>query len=185
MVFAYDAVQQSWIIASGSGGGGARAGFAQQVSLSMGATFVNVLFPSALPNTSYIVNAMLVNLSDSSPQFQVVDITSQSTTGFTASWNFPLDTSNYALGYIVPQVLSQIAQVPISNGATSVTVVLPIPMASTAYVVTANMLNQTDADPQFQNILVTNKTTTGFTANWSTSLDTANYNLAYNVAGYQ
>lgn len=72
-------------------------------------------------------------------------------------------------------------EVAIGSGDTDVTVVFPTPMPGVNYVIQAQMVNTTDPNPQFQDIVITNKTVNGFTANWSSPTDSANYKLAYIV----
>jgi hypothetical protein len=73
--------------------------FAGKTSLSSSSTTQAVTFSTAYANTSYSVTANLLNTTDTNPQFQPIDITAQSTTGFTASWNSPLATANYVLSW--------------------------------------------------------------------------------------
>lgn len=76
---------------------GIRAG---TVSISSSATSASVTFGTAYSSTNYAIHAMLVNTTDSNPQFQPITITAQSTTGFTATWNIATATANYSLQYI-------------------------------------------------------------------------------------
>jgi len=68
-------------------------------SISSSATSVSVTFSTAFSNTSYSITANMLNTTDSNPKFQPIDVTAQSTTGFTASWNVPTDTANYVLSW--------------------------------------------------------------------------------------
>lgn len=183
----YDSAQGKWIFLTSAGTTPAPsgAGFAQEVGLIISTTTRTITFPSPLSNTNYIVNVTMVNTVDSNPQFQPVDVTNKTVNGFTISWNFPLDTGNYAIDYVVPLVQSQIAEVALGSGATSVSVTLPIPLTNTNYVITGTIVDTTDSNPQFQSILITSKTNTGFVAKWNMPTDTANYALDYNVAYYQ
>lgn len=52
---------------------------------------------------------------------------------------------------------------------------------TTAYVVTASWQNTTDSNPQFQPIVITAFSTTGFTATWNVPTDTANYSINWIV----
>lgn len=184
-----DVVTQAMIyqLLGGGGGssGGITTGFAQEVAIGAGQTSVTVTFPSSLAGNGYIVNATMVDTTDPTPQFIPVTVTNKTANGFTATWNMATDTANYKLDYVVPGVQSQIAEVAIASGVTTVTVTLPIAMASTGYVVTATMADVTDPTPQFIPLMITAKTTTGFTASWNMPTDTANYKLAYNAAIYQ
>lgn len=74
---------------------------------------------------------------------------------------------------------AQEASIP--SSATSVTITFPSPLPSTAYVVNPQLVNLLDADPDFQPLTVTQKTTTGFTVKWNAAMDTANYKIAYIV----
>jgi hypothetical protein len=77
---------------------GSRAG---QAALSDQDTSKTVTFSSALNDTNYQVVAVMVNVTDSSPQFQPITITAKTTDDFTAKWNSPVDGNNYILSYIV------------------------------------------------------------------------------------
>ena len=67
----------------------------------------------------------------------------------------------------------------ISAGETSVSVTFSSAMSAATYGLTLCWVNTTDGSPMFQPIVVTTKSTTGFTAKWNTALDTANYSLSY------
>ena len=68
-------------------------------TLASGASSVTVTFSSAVASTSYSVTCTWYNTTDTNPQFQPIDVTAQSTTGFTAKWNAPTDTANYAIAW--------------------------------------------------------------------------------------
>jgi hypothetical protein len=68
--------------------------------IANGVSSVSVTF-AALPNTSYVVLAQMVNTVDVTPQFQPMTVTAKSTTGFTASFNAPTDSGNYKLDWLV------------------------------------------------------------------------------------
>lgn len=178
---------QIFQIAAGGGGSGGsqQSGFAQEVALNLGDTSVSVSFPSALPGVNYIVLANFVNLIDGTPQFQEVTTTQKLTTGFTATWNAPLDSANYRLSYIVPVIQLSAGEVPVNMGDTTATISLPFALAGTNYAVVAGFINIVDGTPQFQPIEITGKTQTTFTATWNSGCDSANYRIAYHLAQYQ
>lgn len=74
-----------------------------EASISNAATSVVVTFPATLQtgNTTPKIVAMMINTTDANPQFQDVVITARSATGFTATWNAPVDSGNYKLAYNV------------------------------------------------------------------------------------
>ena len=70
----------------------------------------------------------------------------------------------------------------VTNGTTTKTVTFSSALPDTNYTVNATFQNTVDANPLFQPVTVTNKTTTGFTAKWNTPVDTANYELCYTAS---
>lgn len=182
-----DSLTQASIVQlqAGGGGGGSGGGIAQEVSLTSGTTSQVVTFPAPLTTTSYTLLAQVINLTDLTPQFIPITITNKSATGFTASWNTPLDSSNYKLDYIVPGIQEQFGESVLLNGDTTKTITLPIAMANTSYVVIANLINTVDGSVQYQPVTITNKTNTTFSASWNVPVDSSNYRLSYNVAAYQ
>jgi hypothetical protein len=77
--------------------------------------------------------------------------------------------------------LERAAKVALVSGTTSASVTLAAPMPDLNYVITANMMNTTDASPSFQPLVITAQSLTGFTISWNTPLASANYELAYYV----
>jgi len=69
--------------------------------LNMGDTSATVTFPIAFSSSLYVVLAELVNTVDSLPMFQPISITAKTNGTFTATWNMPLETSNYRLAWSV------------------------------------------------------------------------------------
>lgn len=138
---------------------------AKEAALTSGSTSISILFPEQ-PDLSYVVFVMMENLIDPTPQFQQVEITSKSTTGFTVSWNVPLDSANYVLSYIVPSKALLSLETSISASSTSLTESVP------AYL--SQLENFTDANPQFQSSTITTNSPDGI-IKWNVPTDTANY----------
>lgn len=72
---------------------------AGQQTISSASTSQAITFSSTLGSTSYAMSVVMKNVTDTSPQFQTVDITAKSATGFTCTWNAPTDTANYVLEF--------------------------------------------------------------------------------------
>lgn len=72
---------------------------AGRTAVGSSASSLAVVFSTAVANTSYAVVCTWYNVTDSTPQFQPLNVTVQSTTGFTVSWNAPTDTANYAISW--------------------------------------------------------------------------------------
>lgn len=69
----------------------------------------------------------------------------------------------------------------LASGLTTKAVTFSTAFGSTNYSVTANLLNTTDTNPQFQPITITAQSTTGFTATWNEPTATANYVLSWHA----
>jgi hypothetical protein len=164
---------------------GNEVGTAQEVAIPISTTSIVVTFDTPLPSAVYTILAQMVNVTDADPEFQPITITNKTVSGFTAKWNRPTDTANYLIDYIVAGAQEQMGEAVIGITGTSVTVTLPVPLASSSYVVIGEFVNTVDPTPQFQPVTVTNKTASAFTVSWNAPVDTSNYRLAYQVATYQ
>jgi hypothetical protein len=167
-----------------SGGGTGGAGYiAEEVSLVNGTTTFAVGFLSPMPDTSYVVFAMMENLIDANPQFQQLEVTGKTINGFNVSWNAPLNSNNYIMSYVVPSKMMTTGETSIASAATSNTLTFPMPQPSATYGVIAQLQNTVDANPQFQSVVVTNQTSTGDVMYWNAPTGSANYVEAYMLAG--
>lgn len=180
-------IQQNKIFqfTGGGGSGGApQAGYAQQVSLNLGDTFVDITF-APLPGVNYIVIANFVNEVDSDPMFQSTVTTLKTTTGCRIKWNAPLDSNNYQLAYLIPVVQVISGEFPVNLGDTSAVIPLPVPQGGVNYSVVCNFINTVDNDPQFQPIDIVSKADGNFGVKWNAGCDSGNYRIAYHLAVYQ
>jgi hypothetical protein len=75
--------------------------------------------------------------------------------------------------------VAQELNLPAASTGASITFTAPQP--DTSYVVFAIMENLVDPNPQFQQVEVVSKTTTGFNVKWNVPLDTANYIISFVV----
>ena len=94
---------------------------------------------------------------------------------FDSTGNYKLKQSSVDALYIRSNVVA------IGSGVASIAVSFSSAVPSTSFTVVATMLNSTDTSPQFQPIVITATSTTGFTATWNATTDSANYVLHYQV----
>lgn len=140
----------------------------------MGTTSYVVTFPMQV-DTSFVIFAMFENLTDPNPQFQQMEVTSKSTTGFTVQWNMPLDTNNYILTYIVPLKSFIETEQAIGSAQNSFTYNLPFTQGSTKYPALSMLQNLVDTYPKFQTTLISSQSTTATVIDFNVPTDTANY----------
>jgi hypothetical protein len=172
----------SWGNFGGGGSSSAAIWVADDVPVTSGSTNVVIDFANDQPDLSYMVFAQFENLTDPFPQFQQVEITNKSISGFTATWNIPTDSGNYSLLYIVPPKVFPAAEVPIGSAATSINPNFMLAQGSSGYVLLNAMQNLVDPSPQFQTAIVTARTTSGFTATWNAPTDSVNYTDVYSLS---
>ena len=72
---------------------------AQTTPLTIGTTSVAVAYSTAFDDNDYAVTVVMINTTDAFPEYQPITLIAKSASGFTASWNDPLDTGNYFLSY--------------------------------------------------------------------------------------
>lgn len=72
-------------------------------------------------------------------------------------------------------------EVSLSSGVSSATVTFPAAIGNSTYRVAAWIFDSTDANPQFQPVTITARTSTTFTATWNANTDSVNYKLMYIV----
>jgi len=165
----------------GGGGGSGVPWIAAEASIASSVSTVSVSFPTPQNDLSYVILPQLVNTVDGSPMFIQVEITTKTVNGFTVSLSSPTDSINYKVGYIIPLKAFPMGESSIGNTNLSVSPVFDLQQHSANYGLLAFMQNIVDASPQFQPVVVTTKSATGFTASWNAGADSANYKLAYFV----
>lgn len=85
----------------------------------------------------------------------------------------------------VPRTFNVDGEVNVNSGVTSITVNFPANVGTADPKVKAWLINTSDANPQFQEAIVTARSATQFTASWNAPTDSANYKLLYLVSdGY-
>jgi hypothetical protein len=72
-------------------------------------------------------------------------------------------------------------QTAISIGTNSLSVTFSSTIGTSSYALTCNMFNSTDTNVQYQPIVITAQSATGFTATWDSNVLTANYSLNWHA----
>jgi hypothetical protein len=115
----------------------------------------------------------------------------------TVAWNFNLPTSAGSPGQVLTSQGGSTTSMTwanaitgasyragsqtISNNTSSQAVSFSSTLGTTAYGLTVTMVNVTDTNPQYQPVIVTSISATGFTAKWNSPTDSANYVLHYHA----
>lgn len=69
----------------------------------------------------------------------------------------------------------------LGSGVSSGTITFGTAQANTSYVLLVQLVNLTDTNPEFQTVVVTNKTTAGFSWKMNSPTDTTNYLIEYKI----
>jgi hypothetical protein len=125
---------------------------------------------------------MMGNTTDAFPQYQELEVTNKSTSGFTFSWNHPLDSNNYFISYVVPFKTIPQVEAAIGNGQNTLASTLPIAQSGSNYGVVARLQDTVDANPQYQTVVVGTNTTSIVNLEWNVATDTSNYQGVYMIA---
>lgn len=165
-----------------TGGGGGDTFTTGNVALTNGTTTQAVTFSTAFGTTNYRVVPSFENDTDPNPQFQPITITNKLTTGFTATWNAPLDSGNYSLNYLALIDSNDAGSQALTIGTQTQTITFGTARGTPLYKPIVIMENTVDPNPQYQPITITNKTVNGFTVKWNAPLDSSNYTLDWIVA---
>jgi hypothetical protein len=148
-----------------------------EVSVPFNSSSNSVTLPLEQSSSIYGLISMIEDYNDSFPQYQTAIVTGQGPTAFVSSTNAPTTSSNYVTSYMV----NATSRNNVGMSAVSVGVNFPINYNTTSYAVVAMMYNFSDANPQFQPLLVTSKTNSGCTFSWNAPTNTSNYVLSYYV----
>lgn len=165
--------------APGTGASSSTGWIAKRVNPSAGDTAHVINLSTPLTDLSYVVLAMMENTIDSTPQYQQVEVTDKSLSGFTLTWNAPLASNNYFINYIVPPISVQGTEKVLNSGTSSSVVTLNVPQNGGNYGIVAAMQNIIDTNPQFQTPIVTAQSATTFTETWASPTGSANYKMVY------
>jgi hypothetical protein len=165
--------------ASSGGGSGAAGWIAKNAALPSGSTSYTVNLIDPMADLSYVILPMMSNTIDVTPQYQQVEVTGKTLTSFTFQWNAPLNSSNYTISYIIPPKSALVAEFAIPASSSAPVVPLLIPQNGSNYGIVGVTQNLVDANPQFQSVLITNQTSSGFTASLVDPTNSGNYSLVH------
>ena len=151
-------------------------------AIAEGATSISVTYAGAFTNTSYALVVNLVNLIDSSPQFQPLAVTEITASGFTAKWNAPTDSANYMIDYIAvsPCTTFRANVEDLVSGQSTKTSNL---LASSTFSICPQVINEIDTSPIYMPHTLTSKTGNQFITSWPITFDSANYDLHWAALG--
>lgn len=76
-------------------------------------------------------------------------------------------------------LISRAGEATLASGIKTKAIVFGTPLPNASYQISAKLKNTSDANPIFQDIIITAQGATGFTASWNVNLDTANYVLSW------
>jgi hypothetical protein len=135
-----------------------------------------------------------INLATSTASGQSVTIQNTATT---AAWNFNLPTTAGTTGQVLTSQGGSTTAMTwttgyttgvragsqsVSSATTTQAITFTSTLGTTSYAISAQWVNTTDTNPQFQPITITAQSATGFTATWNSPTLTANYSIQYIVS---
>jgi len=154
------------------------------VEIPIDSTTVDIVFDKVFTTTDYIVNASIYNDIDTNPsQFSYI-VSQKTTNGFVLTLSGEVPTENYSLYYSLnTNTDSSCCDIThLVVGSREHTINLLTPMSNTNYCVSAMLVNITDTNPSIYTYNIINKTTTSFTIEFSSELDSNFYYLEWTVS---
>jgi len=150
-------------------------------SLAVGNTSATITFPTPQLSTAYAVSLAMVNEdATSTVSIYSYSITDKTIEGFTVQFSAPIDSNNYKLEwYSIPDsTISGNYQLP--SGVQSATIPVSVgTLYHTEYPLLVSFASDSTALPAIYSQVVTDKTLTGFTVNFSSIIDSDNYYLSW------
>jgi hypothetical protein len=155
-----------------------RGEYAGIESLVNGSTQKTVLFGTPKPNTQYALGITLRNIVDATPSMFNWEVIQKQTNGFKVQFSDTIDTNNHYMEWIVVDSTASGIE-SLSNGAESYVVTLPYTEQNDDYAVILEVKNTIDASSSIYTYIITEKTTTSFTVEFSGPMDSPNYTLCW------
>ncbi|MEE9574168.1 MAG: hypothetical protein V3W20_14025 [Candidatus Neomarinimicrobiota bacterium] len=151
-------------------------------NLFIGTEQFTVLFSEPQNDTSYILNVNMFNEIDGSlASMYGLIITDKTTNGFTVSFSSPLDSVYYKLSWSIDTEASESGINNLTNGLDTYRVTFDVPFPNNNYTIGTSMINEIDAEPSMYHFIVTERSNDGFTMQFNSPIDSANYNVNWNV----
>ncbi len=151
-------------------------------NLVLNDTNKSIIFDTAFTDTNYILDVTITNTTDSPPSIYFLTVTSKLTTGFSVDLSGTIDSNNYKLEWLaIKKADRQSGIIAITNGSTSRAVTLNNPFSDTSYSIGISLLNSIDGTVSIYGAIVSSKSNTGFTVDFSDNIDSGNYYLEWSA----
>lgn len=134
----------------------------------------------------YAVTLNMFNEVDPSPTMYSHIITEKTNSSFTALFSGAMDSTNYNISFDYDNSDNS-GSVNIPDGTNNITINIPPPpeiIDSTSYTIALSLSNTVDANPSLYRYIVTERTTTYFTVQFSGSMDSPNYYLEWIIISH-
>ncbi len=151
-------------------------------NLVLNDTDKTVTFSTPFTDSNYILDVTITNITDSPPSIYLLTVTSKLSTGFTVDFSGTIDSNNYKLEWMaIKKADRQSGIIAIPNAASSRSITLNTPFTDTSYSIGINLLNSVDATVSIYGAIVSSKSNSGFTIDFSDNIDSANYYLEWSA----
>jgi len=170
-------------------------------SIPNGVSILTINIPTQIDNL-YNIDLSIINEIDTPISIYSCSIIEKTINSFTVLFSGPISSANYNLSWAltypkepvevtckdIPNVFSEVVIDTFEHiedlaiGTESITILFTEDLGTDLYVLNINLFNEDDGDSaSMYGMIVTNKTSTGFTVRFSSPLDTVNYKIAWNV----
>lgn len=150
-------------------------------TIAEGISEIVITMSTSFDDIDYNISSAVLNTIDATSSQYLMTVSDKTISDFTVILSGVTDTANYKLSWLTfredPEIKSGFESIGIDED--SVVVTLPTPYDDTSYIIKTSIQNTTDATVSQYAMLVTSKSTSGFTITLSGCTDTANYVLSW------
>lgn len=136
-----------------------------------------IMLPNDCTGTNYSVFISLNNVVDSIPSVYGFDVINKQQDRFTIRFSGPMDSTNYQLDWSVCSS-DPYGEYNIPTGVSSITIPLPASKPNDGYPLIVNLLAP-DSTSSIYSLIVSDKTSTTFSVNFSSEIESSGYKLLW------
>lgn len=144
-----------------------------------GASSVKVFLPVVQDSTSYSIAYALYNEYDTNIEAKNSIITEKDNAYFLVEFDSSVVGDNYYLDWMIETDSTSSGIEILTVGDTEHTITFPAPQVNTNYAVSVTITNVIDSTATIYNYFISQKTTSGFTVQFSSPIDSNNYTLEW------
>ena len=151
------------------------------VNIGSGSNLISINLEETMSNTDYTVIASIQNSLDGDPSKYMWIITEKTTSSFSVLFSEEVDSDNYVFEWAIVPSSNTIKNgtISLTNGTDTQSVTFATTFDSDSYSLILTLENIVDISPSLYSWIIDSKTSSGFSVEFSDTLDSTNYVLSW------